>query len=211
MVTQRIYTSTVSTPIYASWKCEKCGEVNIATGAIACERSVSTSSIRQSKQSEARYDAEKSAREAWLENAYAIIAKPDENGAAMFNSLAFKDIKCRKCGKKPRWYKTKSYARFLQFAAVVAMMSGVLALAVKTSAVLWVIFALSAGFLVWILTRESAHASMMKKLPKEYVPVIGSLNKELLAYAAEHNTKIPTPDEAVLEASRRGRIQSSTM
>lgn len=212
MATSTSYTSTVTTPVYASWKCEKCGEVSIAKGSIKCSGSVSTSSIRPSKHEEAKIAAEEYVREIWLENAYKIITNPEDNIIAMHNDLFLDGVRCRKCGKKPRWYESRKYYIFLVPAILVAIISGLIAVFGMTIIEAWVIFALSAAFVAWVYTRESSYIVTMKqKLPKEFYPVLGSLNEELLAYAAEHNTKIPTPDEAVLEASRRERIQSSTM
>lgn len=57
MSTRTTYTSTISVPTYASWKCEKCGEINFSAGIIRCSRQASTSSFRNSKHEEAKAEA----------------------------------------------------------------------------------------------------------------------------------------------------------
>lgn len=53
MASKTVYTATITVPVYASWKCEKCGEVNFATGVIVCKRQEASGSWRSSKQKEA--------------------------------------------------------------------------------------------------------------------------------------------------------------
>ena len=50
MGSRTVYTSTISVPVYASWKCEECGEINLATGVIVCKREESSSSWSSTKQ-----------------------------------------------------------------------------------------------------------------------------------------------------------------
>ena len=57
MSSRTVYTSTITVPVYASWKCEECGEVNFATGSIVVKRQESSSSWRPSKQREAEAKA----------------------------------------------------------------------------------------------------------------------------------------------------------
>ena len=73
MSSRTVYTSTITVPVYGSWKCQECGEVNFATGAIVCKRQESSSSWRPSKQKEAEERAASLAQAEWAEEAYKIV------------------------------------------------------------------------------------------------------------------------------------------
>lgn len=45
---------------------------------------------------------------------------------------------------------------------------------------------------------------MLKKLPKEYAPVFGSINSEIRDYARAHGDFLPTPAEAVEIVTNNG-------
>ena len=51
---------------------------------------------------------------------------------------------------------------------------------------------------------------MMPNFPKQYTPVIGSLNAELAEYAARRGKSIPSPDECVEIVRNYGQKQAST-
>lgn len=197
MATRTTYTSTITVPVYASWKCEECGEINIATGVIVCKRQETTSSWRSSKHQEAEANAANRARAEWAADAYKIINDPNHSGSAMYSNLLLQNTNCTKCGKKPRWNKNVKFLPLVGLAMVTALISGIAAFATLTSVVAWLIFIASAGFIVWGIAREEVYKKMMVKLPKECTPVIGSLNEELIEYANNHGKTIPTPDECI--------------
>jgi hypothetical protein len=84
MATRTTYTSTITVPVYASWKCEECGEINIATGVIACKRQETTSSWRPSKQREAEEKAAQNVQAEWVGETYNIISDPNKYAQDMF-------------------------------------------------------------------------------------------------------------------------------
>lgn len=201
MATRTTYTSTITVPVYASWKCEKCGENNFAVGSIVCRRQETTSSWRNSKHKEAEVRAATRARAEWVGNAFKIIDDPNHSGSEMYNNLLLQNTKCTKCGKKPRWDKNAKLVPLVGLAIPTALISGIAAFSTLTSVTAWLIFLASAGFIAWLIAREAVHKRMMPKLPKQYTPVIGSLNPELIRYANALNKTIPTPDECIAAVS----------
>ena len=109
MATRTTYTSTITVPVYASWKCEECGEINIATGVIACKRQETTSSWRPSKQREAEEKAAQNVQAEWVGETYNIISDPNKYAQDMRNGLYLQNTHCTKCGKKPKWHKDMKY------------------------------------------------------------------------------------------------------
>lgn len=206
MSSRVVYTSTVTVPIYASWKCEECGEVNFAAGVITCQRRESSSSWRSSKQREAEERAAVRARAEWAGEAFKIISDPNHSAPTMYNGLCLQNTKCTKCGKKPRWNKNES--PFTVLCMIVALISGMVAFATLTSIVAWLIFLASAGFFAWGIVQEIVFKKMMPKLPEKYTPVIGSLNEELIAYAEAIGKTIPNPDECIAIVKGYGQVSS---
>lgn len=197
MATRTTYTSTITVPVYASWKCENCGEVNFATGTIACKCQETTSSWSSSKQRETEERAAKRARASWANDAYRIISDPSHSGHAMYSNFFLQNTNCTKCKKKPRWNKNVKFLPLIGLMMPVALISGIVAFTSLTSISAWLVFIASAGFIVWGIAREEVYNKMMVKLPQKYLPVIGSLNEELRDHAARFGKTIPTPDECI--------------
>ncbi len=102
MATHTIYTSTIRVPIYASWKCPNCGEINFSWGNIFCERQAASSSGRRSELEEAKNTASSLVQNEWKQNALNIIFNPQENPQNVRRDLFFQNTNCTKCGKKPK-------------------------------------------------------------------------------------------------------------
>ena len=197
MGSRTTYTSTVTVPVYASWKCEHCGEINFSAGNIVCRRTESTSSWRNSKHEEAKSKAHQLAQAEWAGDAYRIINDPNHNAMAMYSSFFLQNTSCTQCKKKPRWEKHAKFLPLVGLAMPVALISGIIAFASLTSLSAWLVFACSAGFIVWGIAREEIYKKMMPNYPKQYTPVIGSLNAELIEYANHLGATIPSPDGCI--------------
>ena len=197
MATRTTYTATITVPVYASWRCEHCGEINFAAGVITCKRQESTSSLRTSKHNEAKVNVASRAYAEWMGEAYKIISDPNHNGSKMYNNLFFENTDCTKCGKKPRWNKNTKFLSLVVIVILAGLISGIVAFSTLTSVVAWLIFLSCIGFFVWGIAREEVYKKMMVILPKQYTPIIGSLNQELIEYASKHGGTIPTPDECI--------------
>ena len=192
-----VYISTITIPVYASWRCEKCGEINVATGTIKCKREEGTSALRPSKHKEAQEKANKKACEEWKDQACKIISDPKHTRLAMHSDLVFENTKCTLCGKTPRCYKGEKNITMIGVALIFAILSGLVALNAMTSVAAWLVFAGAVGLAVGGFIKEEMHMRTVKRLPKGYSPVIGSLNPELINYANERGMNIPTPDDCV--------------
>lgn len=192
MATTTTYSTKISTPVLVGWKCEICGVRNANIGEIRFTSEASTSSIRSSKHAKAQEEAENYAKTHWFENAYSIISDPNANGERMYETLILDKPRCENCLKKPRWYDPKTYLRFMLIAELVAIISffcGILA-----GFIGWLVFVASIGYIAWSLYRKSEYSEMMKKLPKEYTPVFGSLSKEFDECVSAHGLTIDSDE-----------------
>lgn len=205
MVIKTTYIATVSVPAYASWKCERCGEINYSDGHILCRRMKSTGGWTGSEREKAKNEAYRRAQEDWVREAYKIIADPNHNAMALYNSFFLKSTDCTNCGKKPRWDKHAKFVGLTGIAMIVAPVSGIFAVTAGTNLTAWLFFACSAGFFVWNFMREARYKKIMLRYPGAYTPVIGTRNAELNEYADELGKTIPSPDESFAIAKAAGR------
>ena len=197
MARRTTYTSTIRVPIYASWKCPSCGEKNFSLGNITCTRQETTSSLRKSKQEEAKNEASSRAQNDWKQNAVDIIFNPQKNPQNLRNDLYLQNTNCTKCGKKPSWDKGNGYMTLLALSFVPAIISGIVAISMKTSWIAWLIFAALLGAIVYCFVSEIAYKKSIVNMSKEYLPVMGSQNNELIAYAERQGRKLLSPDETL--------------
>lgn len=197
MATRTTYTSTIRVPIYASWKCPYCSEINFSLGNISFQKQVSTSSLRQSKHAEAISEASSRARNEWQQNALDIIFNPQKDPQNMRNDLSFQNTNCTKCRKRPKWDKGMGYMTLLSLSFFPAIISGFVAFAMKTSWIAWLIFAAFFCAIVYCIATEIVYKNTIEKMPAEYLPVIGSQNEELIVAAERQGKKLPSPDETI--------------
>ena len=197
MGSRTTYTSTITVPVYASWKCEHCGEINFAAGNIVCKRQETTSSWRNSKHEEAKARAHDLAQAEWAGEAYKVITDPNNSASELYSNVFLQNTRCTKCRKKPRWEMHMKFVPLLGFAMITAIISILCVLGSPTSIGAWLAFLCSAGFITWSIVRENRYKKMMPNFPRQYTPVIGSLNAELAEYAAHRGKSIPSPDECV--------------
>lgn len=202
MATRTTYTSTIKVPVYANWKCEECGSINFSEGIINFESSVTTKAFSEAKHNEAKLKAENQVKIRWMESAYRVINDPNKYGLALYNNSLFYNTKCSKCGKRPRWDKHPRFRSLLPILIVVALISGIGIVMEVTSITAWLCFLASAGVIVWQIIRESKYNEMMTNFPRQYTPVIGSLNPELNAYANAQGKHILNPMECAAAVAK---------
>lgn len=197
MATKTIYTSTMTIPIYASWKCEKCGKTNFSTGSMVCSRQNSTSSWSPSRQQEVKEHTRNQVSVEWIGETYRIIIDPKNNAQNMRAGLFLQNTRCSQCRKKPRWDKNMRYVTWGTLCMFPTIISGILAIANATNPVAWLVFSGLLAIVITAIISEPRYKKMMKKLPKEYTPVIGSLHPDLVNHARLLKTTIPTPEECI--------------
>lgn len=208
MTTRTVYTSTVTVPVYASWKCEKCGKTNFTTGKIACTYSVSSDSLRSSKQKDAKVKAASLANLKWTEKAFRIISNPNSYAQDVKDGLVLDNIYCTNCGKKPKWKGDEKYSICGYICLVCAILSGLAAINSMVNIVAWVIFGVLLAMTIIAFVVSSRYKAMMRNLPKEYTPVIGTLNNELIEYAKAHGVTILNPDECIAAVAGNDSLTS---
>lgn len=194
---RQYYISTLKVPVYASWKCENCGEVNFATGRIVCRRTEDTTSWRPSQIRAARERASARTNFEWVTIATKIIFDPNRNGATMYKHFGLQNSKCTKCGKKPRWGKTSNFNPFLLWLIPTYVTSGIIIFSQLPTVAGWLFFLANIGVVAWAIVRKVVYPKKMSKLPRAYTPVIGSFNPSLIRVAAGVGRTMPTPDECI--------------
>lgn len=197
MATYRTYMSSISVPVYASWKCPYCKAKNFSVGNIVCERRISTTSIIKYKQEDAKNEALNRVRSEWKQNALNIILYPKRNPKSMRSGFFLQNTKCIQCGKKPKWDKDMGYVNLLALSFMPAIFSGLIAIGLKTSWKAWLIFAAFLGVIIYCIINDKTYEKAIKNMQEEYLPVIGSLNEELLAYAELRGQRLPSPEETL--------------
>lgn len=204
---RQYHTSTLKVPVYASWKCEKCAEVNFATGRLVYRQTESTTSWRPSQIRAARERVSARTNSEWVTIAAKIIFDPNRNGSAMYKHFFWQNCKCTKCGKKPRWSKNSVFHPFLALLIPSYVISGIIAFCMLPTVAAWLFVIANIGVIAWAIVRKAAYPKRMAQLPKAYTPVIGSFNPSLVRVAAEVGRTMPTPDECI--AAVRGYNQKA--
>ena len=195
MSTRTVYTTTITVPIYASWKCHKCGTSNYSLGEIVYNGKSSSGSFFKSKHETAKKTASDQALSNWKDNAIKIIYDPRNNTEKIRNYLSVHYTNCSKCNTKPKWDKGTKYLVVLSLSLAPTLISGLVAICMLKSVVAWLIFAVFLGLFLYPWFDEKAFKKTMQTIPNEYLPIIGSLNKELVDYAEHRGKTILTPDE----------------
>ena len=203
MPTTTVYTSRITVPVYACWRCEKCAEVNFSTGRIVCERQEST--MLHSRREATRAAAANRVMEEWSGEAYRILSDPRNHAKDMRKDLRL-SARCSKCGKKPRWEKDMRYRTWGGACILVAVFFGYLLATGITSVATWVLFGIFSVLGVAVCCIGFHHDDMMRKLPDAYMPVLGSLNPEWIEYARARGTIIPAPDACLAAVGEAGQI-----
>ena len=122
------YITTITVPVYGSWRCEHCGEVNFSNGIVKCAWQNNTTSIRYSKHKEVKEKVSSTANAQWAEHAYKIIVHPKSDAKDTYNSLDLNNTHCRKCGKKPMWDKNFKCNIWGGICFILAVITGAMAI-----------------------------------------------------------------------------------
>lgn len=207
--TKTIYTATIATPIYGAWKCPKCKEVNFSTGTIVCQRQTSSSSIRTSKHEEAKERAMDLVKEDWIEDSLGIILSPEKHTKEFEALLKMGSSTCTKCGKQPKWSKSQKPWDIMMaascFIGVMAILIAFVGILLKDSSwIPWAIAGVCACFAIAGTIHARSFRNMIQTLPKEYLPVFGTMEQELRRIAQTRGEAIPTPEEAVEIVTNNG-------
>ena len=192
------YTSTVNVPVFAGWLCPKCREINFSQGKIEYSKTTSSSSLSGEKQEAARNKARDEANSGWMDNAIGIMFRPRENAGIFRDRLKLENYSCKQCGAKPVW----KGGKLANVIAMIMLLFGLLMFIVGCSeggsVSLWIGLGVNTALLVLILVADSsAYKRKLQNIPDEYMPVISTLNPELLSYSEFRRIKMPTPQETV--------------
>lgn len=177
--------------IYAVWKCESCGEINVSKGPFTISRSETTYSISPFKQVEIKDELKEKLQEEWADDLYKYLLDPGKQ----LNRLVPLKPCCSKCNKKPGWTNkplVSSLASLCILPAFIFLLVGI--------AGGWFGFLIALPFVAVIiaaLVLNAEYKDKMANYPEEYKPVIGSTDAEFLAYVDSIGAKLPTPEENI--------------
>ncbi len=202
MATKVEYTSTISVPVYAAWKCPKCNCVNANNGIIQTQGTTTSYSTKKDKLEAAKDKAMSYTESQWRKNVLNLITDPRSFPESFRSCLKLGKVKCTNCGKQPKWNKS---APFLTILMVLAIFVGLIMLypIIKGQATLtvWLILAACALIVFGVIQSDKIFEKRITTLPDQYVPVIGTQNEEMLVYADHYGKKIPTPEECIAIAN----------
>ena len=189
------YTASVDVPVFAGWKCPHCSTWNLASGIINCTRSATTSSILSSRREAAESKAYDDAQSEWKQNAMSVISEMKYHPETLRNCLYLNNVHCKNCKKKAKWYKGKGYSVVLALSFLPLIISGFFAWVEsygEGSLIALLIFIAICGVTAFSFVMKLVCKNAIKKMPEEYLPVIGSENKELREYAQRYGNKLPS-------------------
>ncbi len=202
MPKKQFYSSSVSVPVYAAWKCRFCKTNNFSAGFIICKRETSSSSWRIKKQEEARKLASVLAQNEWKQNAIDIIFSPKFAPQKMRESLSLNNTRCSRCKLKPRWDRGLGYQLFSSMSFGFALISGFVAVITPVFPVAWLIFFLCVLGTLYGFINAKAYKKAIQRMDIKFLPVIGSQNEELVAFAEGQGKSLLSP-EGVIDAVKR--------
>lgn len=210
--TKTIYTATITLPMYAAWKCPKCNEINFSNGAIICQRQAqSSTSLFSPSPEQAKERAKTLVQQEWADEALRIMLHTAQHTTETHEHLKMGSTTCTKCGKKPAWsIGVGNWTTAMIIATMAGVISAIVAFSIKSSFIPWAIFAVCLGIVAAGIIKGIVYGKMLKKLPKEYAPVFGSINSEIRDYARAHGESLPTPAEAVEIVTNHGERPATT-
>lgn len=184
------YTASVNVPVYANWKCEKCGSINLSKGRIHVAQTESSVAIRESKQNAAKERAISAVEETWAEEALQIITEFNKT-PQMRNEISLSSS-CSKCKAKPEWAGPKG--KWLYSLLVPVAIVGMFLFIAEEYLLFFVALCIGLGMIFTAKVCEFGYETKVSNLPEKYKPVMGSVNGNLVEYAKAHGKTIPTPE-----------------
>ena len=207
MRTTTTATRKITVPISATWVCSNCGASMFKEGEIVCQASASSSAF--SKEKRERVVLEKSKEELkakWLDQVLGVIFDPIKHYKDVRECLHIRNCWCPICHKKEKWYRGIVYqkiAGYLAFCALFTLLVLVRWLfdpekePLTESAMFWALPALILS-LVGIACCVFSHfhfKSVLEKIPKESMPLIGTSVPEIILCAKSVGKHLYTPEE----------------
>lgn len=207
--------TSVAVPVYASWKCRKCGCVNLSKGYFHAKKSQSTDSYREVEV--IREDFK------WYEDEchgdfYLLIDNVYANAAGVRDALYLNDTRCRSCARRPLWARRLEWISepLLHFLAVLfgllfwGVLNDTASMTRPSGFLISVLFTLLAALELLLLAEKWLRKYAIERSFPEYPLVIGSVNADLTTQAERRGKAIPNPYEAVNIASGAVRREELT-
>ncbi len=198
MGTRTTSTTTVDVPVYAAWECSSCGEKNFSDGVFSFSASSTTRAFPTKNELERiQNESEAYADELWKKKALNVIKDPIKNYSRFRQSLHIYDSACHKCGNKEKWNKGMGYMTIFALDFIPTIISLICVISAPTSFSAWLFFLIFGAIMAFCVYSEYHFKAILKNVPKNSMPRIGSLNPELCKFAEENNYKILTPQQVL--------------
>lgn len=205
MGTRVTSTSTVYIPAYAGWECSACGEKNFREAVIAFSASSSTKAFPTKKELERiENNSNQYVDELWRKKALGIIRDPIKNYSRFGESFHVYDCNCQKCGHKEKWNQNRWFVKAFGFGMPLALISIIWLISEISSVGAWLFFLLVGAFVGGCIYAECHFKTVLKKIPKRSMPIIGSMNPDLTKHAKENGYKLLLPQEVLERLSADG-------
>ena len=203
-----IYTAKKEYPIYAYWRCPKCEEINFSEGYVYCKAStVVAKGASRKKHNEAMALSEEHIQYLLPLAFRGLILSFNKVPKYVRENLRLKNAICADCKKKAPWDKRTMYKYSYYVGGWITIVCGSIAVLLKTSIAAWVLFGVGLCLLAVALLSDIRFKRMILRLPKKYVPVIGTQDPDLIAQTNALKNgfikdgenaayRIPTPEQA---------------
>ena len=211
MASRYTSTSTISVPVYYSWRCQKCDEVNFSAGVVRFSAEASTTDPSRFKREYVKESAKEQVSKMWKDSMLPFVSFPSQYDPGSLELLISNSYKCTKCKETCAWKKRGVkqivwgiFKGLTIPAFFIAILSLIFAIIGETITTAWVVFGVSAGFVVGVFlvdrVVEKKKTIRISKIPKRYLPVIGTANQEVIEYASTKGMRILTPEETISAA-----------
>ncbi len=199
MASKMIYTSRISVPVYVSWRCQKCNNINISGGVIVTTGSETSYSFNKDRLAEAKEAAKNKAWKVWVDNTLRYMRDPCGSFEKRDVFLSLQSNKCSKCKKSPIWIKRIDNFELWGIPGILITLIGLSILLIDgfSSGLGWGITAFGIAEVLASKIVISIHKSKLYSLPKRYKPVMGSQNEDLVLRTEMNGQHLLTPEETV--------------
>ena len=191
-------TSTISIPIYAAWECSNCKTINFSQGNLFFSSSTTTSAFATKNELERIKNSSRSKVDRlWKHDALGIIEDPINNYSSLRDSLRISNYKCKECGNKEKWKKGMGYMNAMAFCLLPFILALLCVIAAPLDLGPWIFLLICSACIACCVYSHFHFKTVLKNIPKNSMPIIGSLNPELCEIAKANNYKLLSPQEVV--------------
>lgn len=210
-------TSTITVPVVCGWHCSKCGSKNTSPGKLSVSESESvypmrfTRAEREDACDEARMYSDMKLNASWKRQISSLMLGVRKHLADYIHTLTLERNSCVWCGHKEVWAESSWFSTFLKMTPLWLLPAILMILGGAISGVPRILFGVSlAAFFLYCIIRTVIKHSRLIDCPNESLPLFGTDNPEIQAYAKEMKLPIRTVDQVFESLDRMDqKLQSN--